>query len=253
MLNKNLAAPCAILICALLLNACGVAAPAQEAASDAPAPAAAEPTATTAPEPAADTQTEAAAEPVGGLRTYAIVPAESTASYIVEEEFFAGALAKYGIDAGFNTVTGSTQEIEGQLQLNLDDLSAALGDNHFTVNLPSLTTDRDLRDGWIRDNGPNLNAYPVAEFTASAIQGAPASYSDGQEVTFQMVGDLTIREVTQSVTFDVTATLSANTITGVATTDLKLTDFGIEPPSFANTLTVADDFSIRVELTAREN
>ncbi|MEZ4657542.1 MAG: YceI family protein [Caldilineaceae bacterium] len=245
MLRKNSLALYVVLICSLFISACSDAVPAEEAA--------AEPTATAAPAPAADTQSDAAPAPVSGAHTYAIVPAESTVSYIVEEEFFAGALAKYGIDAGFNTVTGTTQEIEGQLQLNLDDLSAALGDNHFTVNLPSLTTDRSIRDDWIRDNGPNLNAYPVAEFTATAIQGAPASYDAGQEVTFQLVGDLAIHEVTKNVTFDVTATLADNTITGVAETNLKLTDFNIEPPSFANTLTVADDFTIRVEFTAREN
>lgn len=243
--KKYSVALCVMLICVLFLTACGASAPAEEAAP--------EPTATAAPAAAANTQSEAAAEPVGGVHTYAIVPAESTASYIVEEEFFAGALAKYGIDAGFNTVTGITQEIEGQLQLNLDDLSAALGDNHFTVNLPSLATDREIRDDWIRDNGPNLNAYPVAEFTATAIQGAPATYDAGQEVTFQLVGNLTIHEVTKNATFNVTAALSGNTITGVAETNLKLTDFNIEPPSFANTLTVADDFTIRVEFTAREN
>lgn len=251
MYTKNVGILCAVIICTLFMGACGASAPAPEAP--------AEPAATTAPEPVADALAEAesadaeAAEPIGGLHTYTIVPGESTASYIVEEEFFAGALAKYGIDAGFNTVTGTTQEIEGQLQLNLDDLSAALGENRFTVNLPSLSTDRDIRDDWIRENGPNLNAYPVAEFAATAIQGAPASYSEGQEVSFQLIGDLTIRDVTKNVTFDVTATLSGDTITGVAETNLKLTDFSIEPPSFANTLTVADDFIIRVDFTAQES
>ena len=242
MRKKYVLALCMMLIFSLFVAACG--------GSAAPE-ASAEPTATTAAEPAAAAQSDAA-EPVSGTHTYIIVPDESTASYIVEEEFFAGALAKYGIDAGFNTVTGVTNEIEGQLQLNLDDLSAALGDNHFTVNLPSLATDREIRDDWIRDNGPNLNAYPVAEFAGTAIQNAPASYDAGQEVTFQLVGDLTIHGVTKNVTFGVTAALAGNTLTGVAETNLKLTDFGIEPPSFANTLTVADDFMIHVEFTARE-
>jgi polyisoprenoid-binding protein YceI len=67
-----------------------------------------------------------------------------------------------------------------------------------------------------------------------------------------MLGDLTIREVTQPVIFDVSATLNGDTATGVATADLRMTDFGIEPPNFANTLTVADEFSVEVEFTARE-
>jgi len=61
-----------------------------------------------------------------------------------------------------------------------------------------------------------------------------------------------VREITKAVAFDVTATLAGDTLTGVATTQALLTDFGIEPPSFANTLTVGDDLVIRVEFTARE-
>jgi len=84
------------------------------------------------------------------------------------------------------------------------------------------------------------------------VEETPATYSEGNEVQFKMMGDLTIREVTQPVTFDVTAKLEGDTATGVATARLQLTDFGIEPPSFANTLTVANEFMVRVEFTARE-
>ena len=33
---------------------------------------------------------------------------------------------------------------------------------------------------------------------------------------------------------------------------MKISNFGFDPPNFANTLTVADDFTIQVELTAKE-
>ena len=208
------------------------------------------PTATPTVAPAVPTS---APQPLAeGARRFVVVPAESSASYVVTEEFFAGALAKYGIDAGFNEVTGSTQEIAGELQLKVDDPANALAYGEFTVNLPSLTTDQDQRDSWIRDNALESNRYPEARFVASSIQNAPASYTDGSEVTFDLVGDLTVREVTLPVTFAVTATLTADTITGVATAPLQLTDFGFEPPSFANTLTVDNDFLLRIELTAKE-
>jgi polyisoprenoid-binding protein YceI len=212
-----------------------------------------------APEPIAATATPAPAPtnppsgaPVSGLRTFVIVPAESKASYLADEEFFADALAKYGIAAGEADVVGSTQEIEGQLQLNLDDLSAALGENRFVVQMNTLSTDRPLRDGWIRENGPRFNDYPEAIFVASAIEDAPATYNEGEEVTFRLVGDITIREITRPVTFTVTARLAGDTLTGVATTRLLMSDFGIDPPNFINTLTVKDEFGIEVEFTAKE-
>lgn len=222
------------LLAALLLAACG--ATPQAAPTATPAPAA---PATAAP--AAD-----------GLRTFVIVPAESRATYIVDEEFFADALSKYNIAAGQVKTTGSTQEIAGQLQLNLENLAAPLGENRFTVQINTLSSDQALRDGWIRRNGPRLNDYPTAEFVATGIEGAPASYTEGEEVQFQLVGNLTMRDITQPATFDVTATLQGDTITGKATARALLSDFGIEPPNFANTLVVGDEFTIEVDITARE-
>ena len=202
--------------------------------------------------PASATTTQSQQPLAEGARRFVVVPAESSAAYLVHEEFFAGALAKYGIEAGRKEVTGSTKEIAGELQLKLDDPQNALAYGEFTVNLPTLTTDQDQRDGWIRDNALQSNKFPLAKFVAKEIKNAPASYTDGAEVTFQLLGDLTVRDRTQPVTFDVTATLTGATIKGVATTAMKISDFGFAPPSFANTLTVADDLTIRIELTAKE-
>ncbi|MCB0184481.1 MAG: YceI family protein, partial [Caldilineaceae bacterium] len=82
--------------------------------------------------------------------------------------------------------------------------------------------------------------------------GAPAVYTEGEEVNFQLLGDLSVRDVTLPVTFDVTATLEGSRLNAVATTALEITDFGFDPPSFANTLTVANDLQIRVEIVAEE-
>lgn len=229
-----------LVLASLLLAACGV------AATPAPAPAA----------PAEPAPAEITSSPAGpaaeGLRTFVIVPEQSKASYIVDEEFFADALSKYNIAAGKVQTVGSTQEIAGQLQLNLDDLSSPLGDNRFTVQMNTLSSDQALRDGWLRTSGPRFNQFPTAEFVATGVEGAPASYSEGQEVQFRLPGNLTIREITQPATFDVTATLQGDTISGVATARARLSDFGIDPPNFANTLVVGDEFTIEVEITARE-
>ncbi len=239
----------------LLLAGCGSATPA------AVAPAPSEPTATpvapaptatpVAPAPTATPVAPAPAAAAGGFRTFVVVPEESTASYLVNEEFFAGALSKYGISAGQKATVGSTHAVAGSLAL---DLKAAqpLGANRFTVDLPSLTSEQQLRDGWIRDNALESNKYPEAVFVASSIEGAPSAYTEGQEVQFQMVGELTVRSLSLPVTFDVTATLSGDTIRGVAEAKVNMSDFGITPPNFANTLVVADLFTIRIELTAKE-
>jgi len=68
-----------------------------------------------------------------------------------------------------------------------------------------------------------------------------------QAATFTV--DLTIREVTNRVTFDVTAVLYGDTLRGKAILLLQMIDFGIEPPNFVNTLTVANSFRIEVDIT----
>ena len=57
-------------------------------------------------------------------------------------------------------------------------------------------SDKSRRDNWIRSNGPQFNTYPLAEFTATGLEGSPESYTEGEEVQFKLLGDLTVREIT---------------------------------------------------------
>lgn len=242
----------AVLMAALLIvSACGSQAePASTSVPDEP---------TTESTGAADAEAETASEveteavdeaPASGARTFVIQTEESSASYIVDEEFLPEMLSKYGIGAGRVDTVGTTPGVEGRLTLNLDDLAAPLGDNEFRVDLSQLSSDQSLRDEWLQQRGPQFAQYPSAEFVATGVENAPAQYTEGEEVNFQLVGELTVRDVTQPATFDVVAALDGDRLSGVATADLRMTDFGIEPPDFANTLRVQDDFQVRIEFVA---
>jgi polyisoprenoid-binding protein YceI len=248
--RRPVAALSAITLAILLMALPAACGPAVAPASAPTAPPATAPAAT--PLPAEEPAAAPATELPSGPRTYIIDPTASTASYIVEEEFFGLALSKYGIPAGLVDTVGSTQAIEGRFTLNWADLSASLGENSFTVDLSTLSSDQPLRDGWMRSDGPNFGRYPNAVFVATTLEDAPTTYETGDEVTFRMVGNLTIREITQPTVFVVTAALNDGTVTGVAEAQVTMSSFGISPPNFANTLTVADEFIIRVEFTARE-
>lgn len=223
-----------LLIAILFLAACGGTA---VSPTPAPAPAQAEPAA-----PVADSPT---------TQTFTVVTAESQASYIVDEEFLVDALSKLGINAGQVVVVGTTPGVSGEIKLDFEQadwVQAA----QFTVDMSGLRTDQDRRDTWLRDNAIQTDRFPQATFVKTAVSGLPASYSEGEEVTFEMTGDLTVRNVTRPVTFVITAVMSGDTLQGTATASLNLSDLGIEPPNFARTLTVADPFTIEVSLTARK-
>ncbi len=206
---------------------------------------------TNEPEAAAAEPTEApsAVEPAASSRTFTIVTEESSASYIADEEFFQGAVDRLGEALGLTNTVGSTNQIEGAVQL-ADGFEFVSG--QFTVNIQSLTSNQSRRDEKIREEWLESNLFPEAVFVITAVTNLPAGYTEGQETAFQMNGDMTIRDITNPVTFDVVAVLDGDTLAGTATTLLKMTDFGFAPPAIANFFTVADDFTVEVQFTARE-
>lgn len=244
------------LLVASALAACG--------ASTQTAPSAAQPTAAAATEPtavpAAVSTAAPAAEPTaasgsgaataapssantGNLRTFKIVPEQSEASYEVQEQFLSR-------DAP-NKAVGKTNAVSGELQFSLDGKPTGQV-TKITVDLSKLQSDSSRRDGAIRQRWLESDKYPLAEFVSTEVQGAPESYTEGQDITFKLVGNLTIREVTKPVTFDVTGKLQGDTITGTATTQILMKDFGFDPPNVAGILTVKDGVTVNVTFTAKE-
>ena len=185
-----------------------------------------------------------------GLRTFEVDPARSKATYIVDEEFFADATRKYGLEVGKYKVTGETQDVAGVIQLDLS--GAAVGANRFAVYLPTLQTDQKLRDGWIRENALKSDEFPLALFVAEEIRDAPQGYQEGDTARFQLEGELTLRGAALPAVWDVSASLQDGTIEGSMETRLRMTDLGFDPPNFANTLTVQNEFTVRIEFFANE-
>lgn len=185
-----------------------------------------------------------------GWRVFRIDPAASMAAYVVDEELFSGAASKYGLEIGKVKVTGETQDVEGLLQI--DPTLQTLGANRFAVYLPTLQTDQSLRDGWIRENALESDRYPLAIFMAERLQDLSVGYEEGKEARFKLEGELAIRGKTVPTVWSVAATLSGNTIRGSMQTTLQMTALGFDPPNFAGTLTVKDEFVVKIDFSAVE-
>lgn len=178
-----------------------------------------------------------------GDRTFQIFPAQSDASYEVTEKFLNRSLP--------NQAIGKTNSIQGTVVINTTGTPSA-SIPKMTVDLSTLTSDQSRRDNMIRNQWLNSNQYPLATFVSTGVQGAPASYTDGQEVSFKLTGNLTIHDTTKPVTFDVKAKLTGSTLTGTATTQILMKDFGFDPPDLAGMLTVTDGVKVTVNFTANE-
>lgn len=185
-----------------------------------------------------------------GWRVFRIEAGASNAAYVVDEELFADATRKYGLDVGKTVVVGETQDVLGLMQVNL--VQRSVGGNRFVVYLPTLRTDQKLRDAWIRENALESERFPLAVFVAERLIDVPASFQEGEEVNFQLEGDLEIRGISLDAVWDVTASLTGSTIRGSMQTRLQMTTLGFDPPNFANTLTVQDEFTIRIKFVAHE-
>jgi hypothetical protein len=63
---------------------------------------------------------------------------------------------------------------------------------------------------------------------------------------------MTVRDVTQPLTWDMTARLDGETLSGSASTFLLMRDFGFEPPDIAGILKVTDGVTVTVQFAAQE-
>jgi polyisoprenoid-binding protein YceI len=190
-----------------------------------------------APAPGADT----------APRRFVIQEGSAEAGYSVHEELFDQEITS-------RTTVGTTSQVQGEMVLQIDARNGgvAVGENQITVNLESLTSNEERRDNRIRREWLESTTYPLATFVAREIQGFPAGIQEGQEATFQLVGDLTIRTITQSTTFTTTAVLNGDTISGTATSLIYMRDFGFEPPSVMGILAVTDGVSVTLRFAMKE-
>lgn len=216
------------------------AAPATEPTAASAAPAA---TADSAPAPGTAATAAPAAAPTGNARLFRIVPDQTEVSYQVQEQFLNRDLP--------NLAIGKTTSIEGEFQFSLDGKPTGQV-TKMTVDLRTLASDEGRRDRRLRTQWLESDTYPLAEFVSTGVEGVPDSYTEGQEITFKLTGDMTIREITKPVTFDVRGTLVGDTVTGTATTLLYMKDFGFDPPDIAGMLTVEDGVTVTVNFTAKE-
>ena len=101
-------------------------------------------------------------------------------------------------------VEGSFKLFDGTMENEKSDLTDAK--INFTVDVSSIDTDNERRDGHLKsDDFFNAEKFPSMKFTSTSM----TSSGDNK---YKLAGDLTIRDVTKPVEFDVSygGTITAN-------------------------------------------
>lgn len=182
--------------------------------------------------------------PEEGLETFLIVPGESTITYEVGEVFL-------NQDNAFNLAVGVTSEVNGEILVDRNNpQNSNIG--IVRVDVSKFESDNQRRDNAIRERFLESSLYPVVEFTPEEIQGLPESYEEGQTIKFQVSGDLIIRDVTKPVTFEVSLNGEGDSITGEATTTILMSDYGFGPISIAGILNTEDEVNVKFIFVARK-
>lgn len=148
------------------------------------------------------------------------------------------------------TVVGSTNQVAGQIAANFDDLATAQV-GLMRINARTLFTDDNFRNNAIRNRILFTDEFEFITFTPTAINGLPESISVGEPVSFEIVGDLTIKDVTQTETFAVEATaVSPTQLSGSASATIQRADYDLFVPEVQSVANVDEAVLLEIEFVA---
>jgi polyisoprenoid-binding protein YceI len=173
-----------------------------------------------------------------GLK-FNLVPANSEASFAVREQ-----LAQRNLPSD---AVGKTKAVSGAIVLNPDG-SVDSGNSKFVVDVTNLQTDSSMRDNYVRRNILQTSQFPQVVFVPTRISGLTFPIPQSGPVTFQLTGNLTIRDVTRPVTWEVTGSITSGEATGTATTSFTFEDFNLPQPKVPVVLSVVDKINLSLTL-----
>ena len=139
-----------------------------------------------APTTEAEVTPTSTAAPADGVTGVWNITADSTLGYRVQE-----------VLGGIDTEgAGRTNQVTGSLTIDGAVATAA----EFTVDMASITSDSDRRDGQFRGRIMTVDQFPTSTFVLTAPIDFGSVPAEGATITATATGDLTLRGVTNSVT-----------------------------------------------------
>jgi polyisoprenoid-binding protein YceI len=168
---------------------------------------------------------------------YVTAPTGNAARYRVREQLVGVSLP--------NDAIGETKNVTGAI--SADSKGNVLpAESKFVIDVTNLVSDKQRRDGFVRGRVLETDQYPTVTFVPKTVRGLSAPIPTTGSRTFDVLGDLTVRNVTKPTTWKVTAQFSGTSVTGTAKTGFTFNDFSIQQPRVPVVLSVGD--SIHLEL-----
>jgi polyisoprenoid-binding protein YceI len=145
------------------------------------------------------------------------ISTDSTLGYRVDEVLF-------GVDT---EGAGRTNQVSGTLVIDGSTATSA----EFTVQMATITSDDNRRDGQFNGRIMSTDEFPTSTFVLTQPIDFGAVPAEGETITASATGDLTLRGVTRSVTFDLEAKLEGGRIGVLGNIPISFSDYEIPDPS----------------------
>ena len=135
---------------------------------------------------------------------------------------------------------GRTEGVTGSLTVDGEAGALRLVSTQVIVDMRTLTSDKDRRDGQLRGRGIQSDTFPTATFDLATPAALPADLLAG-DVTVELPGKLTLHGVVKAVTVAAQARLETDgTVVVAGSLPIVFADYGIEAPNVAGIIAVQD-------------
>jgi polyisoprenoid-binding protein YceI len=135
-----------------------------------------------------------------------------------------------------HVAVGRTSNVTGQLTINGSTVDAS----PFTVDMTTVTSDQDRRDRQFQGRIMDTSQFPTATFKLSEPIKLASAPADGQTVSMDVPGDLTMHGATKEVKVHLDARRTGNAIEVSGSVPVTFADWNIPNPSFGGVVTTED-------------
>ncbi|MEE9554064.1 MAG: YceI family protein [candidate division Zixibacteria bacterium] len=179
--------------------------------------------------------------PVLFLMAVTAVAQDSKTFYVNDEK--GRDVVTFTSKAPLETIVGKTSRARGFIEVDINNINSAIN-GKFEVDLASVKTGIDMRDGHMRDNYLETEQYPKAVFELSRVVESSATVLEDQKpIELKVEGNFTVHGVTKPMIIHLTVTyfaesestrprLPGDLLHIEGTFDIFLTDHNIEIPKF---------------------
>lgn len=175
---------------------------------------------------------------------WVVTPTANEVRYRVSERLVGFTLPRDAI--------GTTNQVSGMIAFT-EEGEIDVRRSRIVVDVSGLTSDRSRRDDFVRLSLLDTDNYPHVVFVPTGIRGLKDPLPTTGRFRFGIVGNLTVKQVTRPTVWRVQAEIMDGRIAGSAVTEFTFADFGLDKPSLAFVLSLADDIVLEYDFTLEQS